>query len=1351
MPEENAAVNVGLGGVSGGGSRNHKPPPELCLSGNVSNNWKKWRQKFEIYLKASKTFLEPEDVQVATLLSFIGDQGLEAFNNFKFNLESDKNKLKVVIDKFEKYCTPLHNVAFDRFRFFQIMQKEGQTFEQFLTEAKTAAGKCEFNMESAFESREDSLVRDRVIFGIRDEHLQERLLAEPNLTLVKAADLCRAAEDGHLMVKEVRGKQTISVDAVVNKPFISESYLCKKCAYTHKAGVCPAFGKNCAVCGKKNHFARGCPKRQKQEEGRRQKKVHELRKGEEEDEESDESSDDPHNQEDLYVCIVKKQSKGCRVVNAVESWTEDIIINNCPVNFKLDSGAEASILPLKIVNQIIGPGAMLKKTNAVLVAFGDADFKVKPKGTVTLRCRTQKGIGAVLEFVVVDVDTQPLLGLSACIKLDLLKRIDKIELDFSKENVVKSYSDVFEGLGNVPGEHCIEIKENAVPVVHASRRVPLSLHDRLKETLDSLEKRKVVEKVNKPTEWVNSLVIIEKADGSLRLCLDPKDLNKVIKREHHLIPKTEDLIAKLSGNSVFSVLDMKDGFWQCKISDDSADLCTFSTPFGRYRFLRLPFGICSAPEVFQKTNERLFGNIKNVQVYFDDIIIAGKTIEEHDLALAAVLDQARNVGVRFNESKFQFRVAEVKFVGRRISKKGVAADSKHIRPIVEMDTPCNKKDVMRFLGMAKHLAQFIPNLSQISAPLRQLTRQDVLWEWASEHEKAFNNIKAQLTKAPVLGMFRDSVPLTLQTDASKDGLGACLIQDGHPIAYASRSLTQCEQHYAQIEKELLAIVYGLERFHQFTYGREVTIHSDHKPLESITMKNMDQVSARLQRMLLRLLKYQITIRYVPGKLMYLADTLSRAYLKDPVAEDPELQYIIHSVVKYLPMTDERKEEFRKATQNDESLITLTQLTRNGWPEFKKDVPENLQYYWNLKDDIQVAEGLVFVSDRLIVPTMLRPHMLSLLHEGHLGMERCKARARQTVCWPGMSKDIEATVAKCNTCEKFRTSNQKETMIPHQVPDRPWAKVAADILEIGMGSFLVVTDYYTKWLELVQLRSKTASEVIQRLKSMFARLGIPDEFMADNMPFNSMEFRRFAKDWDFKLQTSSPNYPQSNGMAEKAVSIAKMMIKKSKQDGTDVYLALMEYRSTPIKGLGLSPAQLLLGHQIKTKIPTCGKFLEHKCTLKPVNVKAMLQEKQEKQKMYYDRNAKDLKELNEGASILVKKKKVWEPAQVIKKYNTPRSYIIRDANNQILRRNRVQLTESVNPPPVSNHRQRMTRYLDTCNQPIASAEQRSPVRAVTPEATYEELVERPSSVKSPVKSTRSGRMINKPLRFRESDE
>src|SRR5436190_4062297 len=265
-------------------------------------------------------------------------------------------------------------------------------------------------------------------------------------------------------------------------------------------------------------------------------------------------------------------------------------------------------------------------------------------------------------------------------------------------------------------------------------------------------------------------------------------------------------------------------------------------------------------------------------------------------------------------------------------------------------------------------------------------------------------------------------------------------------------------------------------------------------------------------MLLKLIRYDFVVGYCPGKDLFIADTLSRAYIDCPVLDDPELSYVVHSLSRHFPITDERRKEFQQATEEDEGLKAVKSYFLNGWPNHKSNCHFQAQRFWNIKDDIHVQDDLVFFECRLIVPKSLQKFMLNLIHESHFGMTKCKTRARELVYWVGMNRDIEEVVSNCEICQKYQHSNCKEPLLSHSIPDKPWSKVVADILTYGGRDFLVVMDYFSKWIELFSLESKSSTHIIDKFKKIFSRLGIPDVLIADNNPFSSYELKIFSQNW-----------------------------------------------------------------------------------------------------------------------------------------------------------------------------------------------------------------------------------------------
>ena len=338
------------------------------------------------------------------------------------------------------------------------------------------------------------------------------------------------------------------------------------------------------------------------------------------------------------------------------------------------------------------------------------------------------------------------------------------------------------------------------------------------------------------------------------MCVDPKPLNKALKRSHYLLPVIEDILPQLAKARVFSVCDVRNGFWHIPLNERSSRLTTFSTPFGRYYWNRLPFGISPAPEIFQRQLEVALENLPGINIVADDVLIHGEgdsmveAERDHDRCLVAFLKRCREQRIFLNPEKFRFRLQEVRYAGHVFTAQGLKIDLAKVKAISDMPTPTDKTAVRRLLGMINYLSRFVPQLTDMAEPLRVLTRKEAIFEWTDVQNAAWTRIQEAISTAPVLRYYDSRLSTELQCDASRTGLGAALLQKGQPVTYASRALTPVETGYAQIEKELLAVVFGMKKFRQYVYGRDA-ITSDHKPLESICAKPLMSASVRLQRML----------------------------------------------------------------------------------------------------------------------------------------------------------------------------------------------------------------------------------------------------------------------------------------------------------------------------------------------------------------------------------------------------------------------------------------------------------------------------------------------------------------------
>ena len=867
--------------------------------------------------------------------------------------------------------------------------------------------------ECEFGELKDSLIRDLIICGVNDSRLRERMLREPELDLQRAIKLGQAAEETKQHVKELsegiespssvhyvkKNTKTFKPQASIksqpgsNKSTIINS--CKFCGRSHKRGECPAYGRKCHKCKKQNHFAKFC----------QNKYVHHVT--------HDYSSSSEDENSEFFIgtinasgiakpviCDKSRKREVLSVQQDVNSsdWSVDLCINKCSIQFKIDTGAQCNILPESIFLHL-RPRPKIHSSTAKLTAYNGSDIPVK--GTFVANVEYKNNLSVPVMFVIADTIFTPILGLPTSEKLNLIKRVMVVDnVQNCYQDLLAKFSNCFGELGMLPREYHIMLKDDVKPVDMPPRKIPIALKDQLKDELDIMVKNGVIIPIQEPTDWVNSLVIVEKPNGKLRICLDPRPLNRAIKREHFQLPTTENILSQMSGARYFSKLDASQGYWHIKVDEESSKLLTFATPFGRYHFKRLPFGIHSASEIFQIEIANIIAGIEGTANSQDDIIVWGNSRFEHDNRLQQVLKSVSKAGLKLNKEKCIFGESQVKFLGHIVSRNGIKADPAKLSAVRDMPIPENKKSLQSFLGMVNYLGKFINNLSELTAPLRTLLIKDSVWSLDEPQIAAINRLKEVLTTAPVLNLYNPSLPTRVSVDASSHGLGAILEQQDtdaiwKPIGFASRSLTSAERNYAQIENETLAIVFACEKFHDYLYGRSFVVFSDHRPLKSIFSKSLTQCPPRIQRFILHLQKYRFDLDFVPGKDMNVSDALSRAHLKDVTSEIPksEMELYIHSIVSNLPISEQRWKQLQFETAEDSTLQLLKNYTLHGWPSA---FDQSVKPFFSIREEISYHDGVLLKGQRVIVPLKLRAEIKSILHQGHIGISRTQANARNSV-------------------------------------------------------------------------------------------------------------------------------------------------------------------------------------------------------------------------------------------------------------------------------------------------------------------------------------------------------------------
>lgn len=1290
----------------------HVKPPK-CLVTNSSQDhavaWKLWIQQWDWYAIATNLEKKRPEIQVAIFMSCIGPEAVVIYNTFNLT-ESEGKSLEIIKQKYTAYFTPKVNETYERYILNSIVQGDS-SFDEFITNLKTKIKNC------GYGNLEDTIIRDRVVIGITCEKTREKLLAEEKLTLQRTIDICHSAEQVRKQASEM--KQTANVDVVTNwrdkkKTFTKnqpEEFHCGRCDTTHGRRSCPAFRKICKSCNRRNHLTKCC----------KTKKVEII----------EQDSDDNNSNESFFVHSIEDD------VDTTD-WLQKVYLSGkIAVKFKLDSGSQCNVITRKIADKA---GAVIKPcTTRYLTSF--SNHKIQVLGEAKLETKI-KNINKEVKYMVVDKEVTPIMGKSTCVRMNLMKRIESIE---------KDNEDLFTGIGCLKEfVYDIDLIDNPNLPICPARKVPHILRKTVKEELDMMVQQNIIIPVTKPTPAVSPMVVVKKGD-KIRLCIDPSAINKNLKRRHYPLNTVEEIAARINGSKWFSLLDCRKGFWNLKVTKRTSEYLTFSTPFGRYSCLRMPFGLASAPEVFQQVMTTLLAEFKNVEVSMDDVLIHAENKLELEKITNQVLEKFRRSGLKLNKDKCKFNVQEVKFLGHMVTHEGLKPDPEKINTINKLKKPENVKDLQRFLGLITYLSKFIKNLSDETAPLRLLLQKNVAWCWDIDQENAFLRLKELLQKPPVLGYYETQAPILLSVDASSYACGGVLMQNDKPIAYCAKSFTKTEMGYSQLEKEANAILVACKKFHSYIWGcKDLTIESDHKPLETIFKKPLTEAPPRLQRMFYQILPYNPKIIYKKGKEMYVADTLSRDCI-DLTCEEEDSSFQICALA--IPFSKTRSEELKKETEKSDELKLLKDRIMKGWPEKICEVEEDIKKYWFYRETLSVHNSIILKNGRPIVPRSMVPLVLKHCHLSHKGIQGTLQLARDNVFWPDMTNDITKYVKNCKACQKIQRDNCMEPIMPQNVPERSWSIVATDLFHLKGKDYIVVADSYSGFFDMQELKDLTSASIITKLKNWFAIFGIPDIVQSDGgKQYDCEEFRKFTKEWKFDHRISSPHYPRSNGLAERYVQEAKTLLKKCMEDNTDIYLALLHHRNTPRLDLG-SPCQRLMNKRTKTLLPTNERLLTPKVIR---NVTRKLKSIKDKEKTNADLGKKEIKQFEEGENVMLRKNKQdWVPATILQASpERPRSYILQTTDGSTYNRNKWHLKHTStkdhsnnDTPTVHVENQHQGNITEEHDAPAASTTSLEEIHGPEP-PTVQAAPDDASPAPVPTeRHTRSGRLVNTPARYR----
>ncbi|XP_022836497.1 uncharacterized protein K02A2.6-like [Spodoptera litura] len=1189
---------------------------------SVGARWERWKRALLIYLEAAG--IERSEKKRASLLHFGGLALQEIFHNIpdaNIPAADGVDVFAVAIKKLDEFFLPKQSKVYERHLFRLIKQEANETFDKFLIRLRQQADKCQF------KDKDDQII-DQITEKCSSKELRKKILQTgDSMTLTNIINEANTLEAVSRQIEGFGGGSTSS-DSInrikstnhkfnnQNERKWTEKSKCGRCGSTghgSQDSKCPARERDCHKCGLKGHFRQFCRTTTRNKTNKRKHSTNEPENGNEKKfkreypRSNTNQIDQTEDTEDIqYVFKIDDDSVidcyvgGIKIKMLVDSGCKCNLITSRTWNFMKQNS-------IKALNQTHRCNktfySYASKTPLELLGSFNANLKIADRETKAT-------------FYVIADGTRDLLGKDTATEMGVLK----VGLAVNQMDINKEFPKFKDVLVEIP------IDKNVQPVSQPLRRIPIPLEEKVSKKIKELLDKDIIEEVQGSSRWVSPIVPVLKTTGDVRICVDMRRANKAILRENHPLPTMDKLLPKMKNAKYFSKLDIKDAFHQIELHPDSRHITTFITSKGLFRYKRLMFGISCAPEIFQKTLERMLLGCEGTINFIDDILVYGKNIEEHDQRLEKVIKTLEENNVVLRKDKCTFRQQKVQFLGHELSHEGVKPLDKYVSTIQEFRPPINIGELQSFLGLINYVGKWIPNLATSTEPLKELLRNkpnkttELKTLWGTKQECAFNHLKLALSNIPTLGYYDVKDRTAVIADASPVGLGGVLVQINEHgpriIAYGHRTLTSCERRYCQTEKEALALVWAVEHFHIFLFGKEFDLVTDHKPLE-IIFGPKSKPCARIERWILRLQAYTFKVIYKPGK-ENIADSLSRLCKLKEISHNNSDDYI-HQVVEGSRPVAVSLQEITDASKEDTEILKVRQgLYNNQWDEEVKN-------YKIFQNELCFYDGILLRGTRIVIPKKLRSKILIAAHEGHPGIVSMKARLRTKVWWPRYDKETENLVKCCKGCTLVSAPNPPNALKRRTLPMEPWVDTCIDLLGPLPSSdyILVIVDYFSRYKEVKICRKITSADIIQCLTEIFSRLGNPMTITADNgRQFCSEEFKKFCSERNIILYNTIPYWPQQNGEVERQNRDILKRLKISQVENKNWKEALLEYltmyNSTPHSVTGKTPAELFFKRQYRDNIP-----MAEDITHKPndSDVRDRDKEKKEAGKEYADRKRK----------------------------------------------------------------------------------------------------------------------------------
>ena len=848
------------------------------------------------------------------------------------------------------------------------------------------------------------------------------------------------------------------------------------------------------------------------------------------------------------------------------------------------------------------------------------------------------------------------------------------EIDEDMKKVIEKYESLFRGgIGVAKIDPIkIQVRPGVKPIAQRQRPVPLHYMKPLKEHIEMLLKEGIIEGplgTEEATEgWVHNVVITAKGwdSSKIRMNLDTKQMADAVKNVHFPIPTPEQLRHQFLGSDRFTTVDMNHAFHQFKIDEESSKLFKFTTPFGLFKFRRLVMGTPPASGECHTKLAQITAGLMGVVQIKDDLVIHGKG-KEHDTRLEVLLDRLVKFGLTLRPEKCRFGQQEVKWFGHVFSAQGMSPDPEKIKTITNWPEPENKEAVKSFLQTIQFVATYMrgyagETLADITKPLRELTAIKAKFQWSEDCRRSFKKLKKLLASEQVMMNYDPARETRLYVDHGPNGVAAAVCQaysePGQPkqwrmVTHKSRSLTKAEQNYGKIEGESLGVLWGIKIHSMYLHGIKFEVIVDHLPLLAFYNNNNRPAPTRVERHRSKLRSFRFNMKYEPGKTTpcdygsrhpdVLAKVTSEEKDNMGIEEEEEdceihvRRVVENSLPDAVTMTDLRNQMDRNV-----EMKQLMEDVKKG--KLSKGMKQS--EYAKAFEELTVEQGVLLRGQRLVIPPELQADCIALAHEGHQGESKTIQNLRSKVWFPRLAQMTKEFVGTCNTgCAAATSRNAPPPLEVRETPDGPWQLCAADYKGPIGGKdgyyFHVLMDTYSRWPEVTVTKNTSFRKLFPALNRSWARMGIPEIVIHDGgPPYNSSEWREYAKNTGFQSQLCTPYHPQANGMAEKFMaSIVKMThaaIAEKKDPKEEISKFLLNYRNTPHSSTGEAPSKLMMNRELRTKLPSlhleASSEVHHR-------VKQKDREAKLHQKQYADkhRRAKEV-EIKMGDKVLLKQDK-----------------------------------------------------------------------------------------------------------------